>query len=618
MTLDARAFKGLSRFLAPSAGGPLADRALTEKLITHAQLQQCVEEQDRTGRPLDEILVARGILSRVVVDRLRQPELPREVVEAAMDPKRVLSKYVLVSRAGQGGMAEVWKAWDRSLGRWVAVKFLKEEVGQPEQRLEREGRMAGGLSHPGIISIYERAVHDDGRPYLVMPFVEGSGPPSPLPPREAARIALDVARALEHVHAMKVIHRDVKPANILIGPGGRVVLADFGLAMRSNSPASRWAVSGTPEYASPEQVRGDLLDPGTDIYSLGATLYHLLEGRPPFRGADAKEIVEKVLNAPLPPMPSTPPALAAVVRRAMERNRALRYASMGALAEALRGFVESPGPRKGPTYKTLAVVLAVGLLPWFFTWLYVLRSRAVDERQEIEQPTRAGFSELALAERLAAEEEPDAKAVAGAANRAIALFRRSLGEAGGDVPEALCGLGRAYEILGQEGRANEAWERAGNRPAARLGLARLSLRRHLDGRLEFDWREAALKDLSLAETGEPDDPSRALRLFCEERWGDALAASKLPCSLRRSDDVLQLTMGIAASRLRRWDEAVELFDRALRLRPQSAAAYYHAGIGAEENGQRADAAGYYEAALQVELPGWNLHDDAKARLDALR
>ena len=117
-------------------------------------------------------------------------------------------------------------------------------------------------------------------------------------------------------------------------------------------------------------------------------------------------------------------------------------------------------------------ILVVGLLPWFFTWLYVLRSRAVDERREIERPARAGFSELALAERLAAEEEPDPKAVTRAANRAISYFRRSLGEAGGDVPDALCGLGRAYELLGQETRAHEAWERAGSRPEARLGLAR--------------------------------------------------------------------------------------------------------------------------------------------------
>ena len=190
----------------------------------------------------------------------------------------------------------------------------------------------------------------------------------------------------------------------------------------------------------------------------------------------------------------------------------------------------------------------------------------------------------------------------------------------GDVykRQALGGMGRSYEILGQESRAQEAWERAGHRPAAHLGLARLWLRRHFDGRREYDWREAAFKELNLAATGEPDDPSPALALFCEEKWEEALAASRLSRALRKADDVLHLAMGIAASRLRRWNQAVEFFDQALRLKPQSAAAYYHAGVGAEENGLRDDAAGYYEAALQIALPGWNHLDDTKARLDALR
>lgn len=615
MTLDARAFKGLSRFLAPSAGGPVADRALAEKLITPAQLQECVAEQDRSGLPLDEILVARGILPRVVVDRLRQPELPAEVVEAALDPRRVLSKYVLVARAGQGGMAEVWKSWDRSLGRWVAVKFLKEDVGQPEQRIEREGRMAGGLSHPGIISIYERGRHEDGRPYLVMPFVEGSGPSMPMPAREAARVALDVARALVHVHAMKVIHRDVKPANLLIGPDGRVLLADFGLAIPSGSATSTWAVSGTPEYASPEQVRGDVLDAGTDIYSLGATLFHLLEGRPPFRGGDAKEIVERVLSAPFPAMPSTPPGLAGIVRRAMERDRKRRFASMAEMAEALRVFVEGGASRKGPTWKTLAAVIGVGLLPWAFTWVYVLRERAIDARQEIEAPAREGRAALADAERLLAEEHPEA---ATAAQRAIDFFRAALGQAGVGIPDILASLGRSYEILGLEGRAHEAWERAGNHPEARLGLARVWLRRHYDGRREYDWREAAVKEMKLAATGQPGDPVPALVLACEERWAEALAAAAPVRASRRSDDVFQLAMGIAAGRAKNWDLAAEHFGQALRLRPGSPMVYFHLGAATEERGEKAEAASYYEAAIQNAPPGWNLLKDAQARLAGLR
>src|SRR5262249_20104993 len=163
--------------------------------------------------------------------------------------KNIVAQYILVMRAGMGGMAEVWKAWDRSLGRWVAIKFLKEEVGHPSQRLEWEGQMAAQLSHPGIITIHERG-EKDGRPYLVMPPVNGAPPKSPMKPKDAARVALQVAQALVHVHRNNIIHRDVKPANVLVEAGGRVVLADFGLAIPSSSGSSRWAISGTPEYAS--------------------------------------------------------------------------------------------------------------------------------------------------------------------------------------------------------------------------------------------------------------------------------------------------------------------------------------------------------------------------------
>src|SRR6185369_10876869 len=114
-----------------------------------------------------------------------------------------------------------------------------------------------------------------------------------------------------------VIHRDVKPANILVEAGGRIVLADFGLAILDDAATSRWAMSGTPEYASPEQIRGDPLDNRTDIYSLGATFYHLLSGKPPFSGVGTDEITENVLKALPPPLRGVPKPLARIVRRAM-------------------------------------------------------------------------------------------------------------------------------------------------------------------------------------------------------------------------------------------------------------------------------------------------------------
>ncbi|HEV3028449.1 MAG TPA: protein kinase, partial [Planctomycetota bacterium] len=363
MKVDFRSFRGLSRFLAPSAGGPIADRALAEKRITPEQLEKCVQIQDRTGRPLDEILIDQGFLTTQDVVRFRNPALPPDVDKASQDPKNVVAQYVLVSRAGMGGMAEVWKAWDRSLGRWVAIKFLKDEIGHPTQRIEREGMMAGQLSHPGIITIFERG-EKEGRPYLVMPLVDGAPPKAPMPSKVAARLALQASQALDHVHKMGIIHRDVKPANILVEAGGRVLLLDFGLAIPASSGASRWAVSGTPEYASPEQIRGDVLDARTDVYSLGATLYHLLAGRPPFSGASVKEITDRVLTAPLPPLKAVPRQLARIVAKAMARDRVKRYPTMTALARDLQGFLDPIFGVVPSTPRALVMVLVAGALPW--------------------------------------------------------------------------------------------------------------------------------------------------------------------------------------------------------------------------------------------------------------
>ncbi|MBI3855565.1 MAG: protein kinase [Planctomycetes bacterium] len=459
MNLDPRSFKGLSRFLAPSAGGPVADRAVGEKLITTEQLQECVAEQDRSGRPLDEILVERGYLKADDVTRLRSPAVPAEVVPWLSDPDRVLDHYVLVSLLGTGGMAEVWKAWDRSLGRWVAVKYLKREIGHPSQRIEREGRMAGQLSHPSIITIFERGQHG-GRAYLVMPFVDGASPKMPLPAREAARLAAEVARALAHAHEMGVIHRDVKPANILVEAGGRVVLADFGLAILDDTATSRWAMSGTPEYASPEQIRGDALDARTDIYSLGATLYHMLGGRPPFSGAGPDEITEKVLKEEPPPLRDAPKPLASLVRRAMSRDREKRFATVEEFAAALESWMEKarPGLRVKPAWIAIAVLATV--VPWGATLLILSQAQKQEERQQVLQALRDGDRKLALAERRRSDPASTEEEVRAAARQAMSEFTRALRWAGGRDAEAQIGIGRCQEMMGDDRQAEESYQAA--------------------------------------------------------------------------------------------------------------------------------------------------------------
>jgi hypothetical protein len=602
MKVDPRSFKGLSRFLAPSAGGPVADRAVNEKLISADQLQECIAEQDRSGRPLDEILVERGFLKADDVTRLRAPAMPAEVHNWVSNPERQLGHYILVSLLGTGGMAEVWKAWDRSLGRWVAVKYLKREVGHPSQRIEREGRMAGQLSHPSIISIFERGQHE-GRPYLVMPFVDGLPPKSPLPPREAARLALEVARALAHAHEAGIIHRDVKPANILVESQGRVVLADFGLAILDDAVTSKWAMSGTPEYASPEQIRGDPLDPRTDIYSLGATLYHLLSGRPPFMGAGPDEITEKVLHEEPPPLRDAPKALAASVKRAMSRNREDRHASITQLATELEAFIDRArhGMRLRPGWIVVAILSAV--LPWALTLLLLSQFQEQGERRLVLQSLREGDRLIAMAERRRADPTSNAVLVAGLAREALDHYNQALQRAGGPEPDASMGIGRCRELTGDDVLAERAYVEAGSIPEAVSALARIWARRLLEGRRVPETK--ATIQLKL-RSGHP------LRSLADGNWEAVLAVGS-----DRDDDGVRLVQGAAAIELKRWDAALRHLEEGLRLRPRDSTLLFYKGVACAGKGDRQGAITSWVEAIRHQPKDWPLYAELLKRRAAL-
>ncbi len=616
MKLDPKAFKGLSRFLAPSAGGPVADRALAEGLIGPDQLQECVTEQDKTGKALDEILVARGLLKAEDVLRLRHPAQPPEVAEASADPSRILGQYVLVSFLGSGGMAEVWKGWDRSLGRWVALKFLKAGIGHSGQRIEREGRMAAGLSHPNIVPIYERGEHQ-GRAYLVMPLVEGSPIRPPLPAREAARIAYEAACALDHAHQRGVIHRDVKPANLLIDSSGRVLLADFGLALMAEAGTSRWAVSGTPEYASPEQIRGDGLDTRTDIYSLGVTLYHLLSGRPPFSGRTPDEIGERVLKGGAAPIPGVPPQLHRLMAKAMERDRARRPASMAAVAADLEAFLKGGAP-KAVSKRALAAAIVVGILPWVVTGIVIWRSDPSRQQRALLAPLAEGERELLRAEQQRGDAQAGPRDYEASTSKAMEAFERALGLGGGALPEASLGMGRCLELLGRGEAAEAAFRAAVPLPAAHLGLARAALRRHFEGRRDLDWRARALPDLERARDSRVGDPAPALLAFAKGDWEKALAETAGCGDRNRNDDVLWMAAALSALELGRWTEARLCLEPALRLRREDAVARYWMGVILTGLGERDSAINAFSEALRVAPAGWPQEADARKRLAALR
>ncbi|MFD3333118.1 protein kinase [Streptomyces sp. NPDC058700] len=216
------------------------------------------------------------------------------------DRGRLLAgRYRLAELLGQGGMGTVWRAHDEQLDRQVALK----EVRLPDDldasrreawvgRLEREARAAARLKHPGVITVHDRIAGDDGRPWIVMELVHGRSlddlitEDGPLPPARVARIGRQILDALRAVHATGVTHRDIKPANVLL-EGDRVVLTDFGIAAVEGEPGltRSGALMGTPVYMSPEQVRGLPATPESDLWSLGATLFTAVEGRPPFSGS---------------------------------------------------------------------------------------------------------------------------------------------------------------------------------------------------------------------------------------------------------------------------------------------------------------------------------------------
>lgn len=271
-----------------------------------------------------------------------------------LDVGQIIGAYEVVDLIGQGGMATVYKAYHAKLDRFVAIKMMHEALQQEENflvRFEREARIIARLDHPNIVPIYDFSEYENN-PYLVMKLIEGETldqmlKRSTLPLPEILRIMTAVAEALAAAHQQGVLHRDVKPSNIIIDQNGIPYLTDFGLARlakRGESTLSQGTMIGTPHYISPEQALGQSeLDPRTDVYSMGVVLYELVVGRVPFAGDTPFSIVHDHIYSPLP-APSQvnaeiPPAVEAVLVRALAKDPAARYQTTTALMDAFREAV---------------------------------------------------------------------------------------------------------------------------------------------------------------------------------------------------------------------------------------------------------------------------------------
>ena len=228
-------------------------------------------------------------------------------------------RYVLSGLLGSGGMAEVFLARDQMLGRDVALKVLKEHYAEDESfvgRFLKEARSAASLNHPGVVQVYDQGRTKDGRYYIAMEHVAGGNLKdlimgrSPLAPAEAALLASQVAGALAAAHERGIVHRDIKPQNVLIGEAGETKVADFGIALaasRTPSTSGTDLLFGTPGYMSPEQAMGERVGPASDLYSLGVVLYEMLTGVVAFEAEGPLATAMKhVTDRPLPPRERDP------------------------------------------------------------------------------------------------------------------------------------------------------------------------------------------------------------------------------------------------------------------------------------------------------------------------
>jgi serine/threonine-protein kinase len=318
----------------------------------------------------------------------------------SLHPGDQLDHYRIEGLVARSGMASIFRATDLRDGREVAIKIPHPEVEGDAalyDRFQREAEIGKSLDHPGVMKVFS----DDNRSrvYMVMEWVDGRllrkilDEERELPPERAVHLTLRILEALEYIHSKGVVHRDLKPENVMVDPNDNIKLIDFGIAANAKSRRLTFAklsqTMGTPDYISPEQVKGKRGDARSDLYALGVMLYEMLTGKVPFTGENAFLIMnDRLLNNPLPPReidPTITPQLQEIIYRAMERNPKSRYPSAHEFAKDLQqqehvGVAERPElhnwkDRRTPWGRKILFYVALALLPVviFALLLYVAK-----------------------------------------------------------------------------------------------------------------------------------------------------------------------------------------------------------------------------------------------------
>ncbi|MFL6028601.1 MAG: serine/threonine-protein kinase [Gaiellaceae bacterium] len=286
-------------------------------------------------------------------------------------------RYRVEHELGRGGMATVYLAHDVELDRRVAIKLLAQHlVGDAEflERFVREARLAARLSHPNVVRVYD-AGDADGRPFIVMEYVRGDSLAAPGhgSPARIAGLGMQACAGLQHAHDAGLVHRDIKPANLLVREDGVLKIADFGIARAAESTRQTQVgtLLGTAAYLSPEQIAGGDATPASDIYALGAVLYELLTGRPPYRFDSLGQLAALQAEGAITPVrdlaPAVPPAVEAAVMHALARDPTFRPRSASELAQELAGSEETvtrplPQEPQPPVRRTRAWLVAAAVV----------------------------------------------------------------------------------------------------------------------------------------------------------------------------------------------------------------------------------------------------------------
>ncbi|HSU84214.1 MAG TPA: protein kinase, partial [Thermoanaerobaculia bacterium] len=523
-------------------------------------------------------------------------------------------RYRVERLLGSGGMGTVYKAFDPTLGRWVALKFLYRNDATHAERFLREARAQARISHPNVCQIHEVG-EAEGRPYIAMQYIDGRSLGElceELTLDDKVRLVRDVARAIHAAHRSGLIHRDLKPGNILLAreETGEVhpYVVDFGLAMAQDeiSLSRTGMISGTPAYISPEAAQGRPLDRRTDVYSLGVVLYELLAGEPPFTGGNLARVLVRLVQEDPRPLrqiaPATPEDLETIVAKCLEKDPARRYESARDLAEDLDRFLDGEPIRARPAgwiyragkrlrkHRALAAVSAAAVLALAALGAVSLHTewRARERAQLAQRFGQRIGSFKASMEYVATQPLHDITPYKRQLEAEMGSIRAEMKQIGpiAEGPGRFA-LGQGYLSLHQYDPARDELERAwkaderGPEVAAALGLAfgrsyersladadrspASEVRFRLE-EIEHTYRDPALKYLRRALQGSPDAPFlNGLIAYYEGRYADALEA------VRRDPDSPQAArleariyraQGSDAARAGEYEQADRLFVRA--------------------------------------------------------